>query len=119
MKSIDYTRKCGTCVHFERDGERRAGWCHKDAYNATVVHDPRHPYRVRSMSNSCRYYFDARPTNADRIRAMRDEELADFILKKAQSFTNSDFCIVECDRVCSCSECVVNWLQQHVEEETP
>lgn len=77
MRNIDYTGKCGTCIHFERNEGLRSGWCHKDPYDESVVHDLQHPYRARTMSNSCGKFFDGRSTNADRIRCMPDEELAE------------------------------------------
>ena len=77
--STDYTGKCGTCTHFERNGEYRHGWCHRFPYNKNVVCDPKHPYPQRAMSAKCAYHFDGRQTNADRIRAMTDEELAELL----------------------------------------
>ena len=49
-------------------------------------------------------------TNADRIRAMSDEELCDFLM-----------CDVICDQKMSpdctdCEKCVLDWLQQPAEE---
>ena len=48
-------------------------------------------------------------TNADRIRAMSDEELAEFI-------TNTDFCELTCglEHVCDgqCKIPVLNWLKR-------
>lgn len=86
----NYAGKCGTCVHFERYGERRVGWCHNYTYDESEVHDPKHPYPARSMSNKCRYYSNVRPTNADRIRAMSDEEMARTLL----FFRPSDVCFI-------------------------
>lgn len=77
MKKVDYTGKCGTCIHFERNKGLRSSWCHKNPYDDSVVHDPRHPYRAVMMSNSCSGFFDVRHTNADEIRYMSDEELAE------------------------------------------
>ena len=54
-------------------------------------------------------------TNADRIRAMTDEEIAEFIIWKAQTFGNSDYCIIECDNG-DCKECALDWLQQPAKE---
>ena len=80
MRKVDYAGKCGTCTHFEANGVRRSGWCHEAPYDDSIVHDPKHPYRARNKSDSCRFYFDMRDTNGDRIRAMSDEELANFFL---------------------------------------
>lgn len=51
-------------------------------------------------------------TNADRIRAMTDEELAEFI-------TNTDFCELLClvDSVCKdgrCDKKLLDWLREEV-----
>ena len=48
-------------------------------------------------------------TNADRIRRMSDEELAEFILHKI------DFCL---HRRCNgkCLSCFIEWLKKEVEE---
>lgn len=56
-------------------------------------------------------------TNADRIRAMSDEELAEFIPN--WSYTKACKCdeetFVGCDN--ECEKCVAEWLQQPVREE--
>ena len=55
-------------------------------------------------------------TNADRIRAMSDEELADFI-------NHHNICNIRTGYECKisycgiCSQCVLDWLRQPVEEE--
>lgn len=54
---------------------------------------------------------DAPMTNGDRIRAMSDEELCEFLM-----------CDVICDQKMSpdcedCEKCVMDWLQQPAEEE--
>ena len=54
-------------------------------------------------------------TNAEKIRAMTDEEMAEFIIWKAQTFGNSDYCIIECDNG-DCKECALDWLQQPAKE---
>lgn len=52
-------------------------------------------------------------TNADRIRAMSDEELCDLLMLVPE---------VPCEKIgypncsCKCKECVMNWLQQPAEE---
>lgn len=54
-------------------------------------------------------------TNADRIRAMSDDELADFI-------NNHNICNIRTSYDCKisycgvCSQCVLDWLQQPAEE---
>ena len=54
------------------------------------------------------------PTNADRIRAMSDEELEKLLIEF------SAFACIFPDKDCeevSCVECVTNWLHQPAEEE--
>ena len=51
MKTVDYNGKCGTCKMFERDGDRRSGWCHGNPYDVErVVCDLEHPFQVVTMS---------------------------------------------------------------------
>ena len=52
------------------------------------------------------------PSNADRIRAMSDEELAKFL-----DDSNSMGCVCPTkDCEATCIKCIVSWLQQPVEE---
>ena len=56
------------------------------------------------------------PTNADHIRSMTDEELAEFIPN--WSYTDACKCgehYVDCNN--ECEKCVAEWLQQPYEEE--
>ena len=57
-----------------------------------------------------------RRTNADRIRAMSDEKLAEFIT----SGVPKDACKGRCggDESFPCSECVLDWLKEEVEDAT-
>ena len=57
---------------------------------------------------------DNKPTNADRIRNMSDEELADVLfdscleVMELEECTNTDNCVV-------CKRCVLEWLQSEAE----
>ena len=57
-------------------------------------------------------------TNADRIRAMSDEELAEFISEQRMSFrcmlSKDDGCIIP---DMSCKECWLSWLKSPLEED--
>lgn len=56
-------------------------------------------------------------TNADRIRAMTDDELADAIDKVTNTGACNDFGITherECDS--NCAKCIKEWLKQPVKE---
>lgn len=55
-------------------------------------------------------------TNADRIRAMTDEELA--ALPKEWSGYSCVFMSRECGPENSCEKCLLEWLQQPAEGET-
>lgn len=77
-----YKRPCGDNPYF-LDGSDR------DKFNQKVLEPP--------------------PTNADRIRSMSDEELADFI--------QTPFCDLipgKCGG--ACHDCTLDWLQQPAEE---
>ena len=53
-------------------------------------------------------------TNADRIRSMSDEELAEHIWKKIGCPAGRNY--VTCGYAGSCKDCWVDWLQQPAEE---
>lgn len=54
------------------------------------------------------------PTNADRIRAMSDEELAMTMMCPNEN----GLAEIECDKSdsCNCYECLLKWLREEVEE---
>ena len=54
------------------------------------------------------------PTNADRIRAMRDEELAELIDRETDSCAPNG----DCEKMSrDCKACWLDWLQQPAGEE--
>lgn len=83
------------------------------------------------LDDCCPEFEAAVETNADRIRSMTDEELADFIEKVASLGTEYDSCCQnkkECGEMLDrdeqipdawCRQCRVAWLQQPVGEATP
>ena len=80
LKDIDLTNKCGSCCHFKTIEDTATGECLQNPYNDTVVHDPKHPHWIVQRSRSKCPLYNAKPqTNADRIRAMSDEELQFFL----------------------------------------
>lgn len=80
LKDIDLTNKCGSCDHFKQIADTATGECLQNPYNDTVVHDPKHPHWVVQRSRIKCPLYNAKPTtNADRIRAMSDEELAELL----------------------------------------
>ena len=57
-----------------------------------------------------------KPTNADRIRAMTDEELAEFLLNSCAESKCEDAPHTDMGSAC-CYICRLNWLRQPVKEE--
>ena len=60
------------------------------------------------------------PTNADRIRAMSDEELVNFLMRlmgHAQCFAEGIFPYHPCPQNHNCKQCGIDWLQQPCGEE--
>lgn len=61
---------------------------------------------------------DAKATNADRIRNMSDEELAEFLDIVGEDGISSQYADVPCDCCCEkteCSKCWKDWLQSEAE----
>lgn len=59
-------------------------------------------------------------TNADRIRAMSDEELVGFLMRlmgHEQCFAEGIFPYHPCPQSHNCKQCGIDWLQQPAEEE--
>lgn len=58
-------------------------------------------------------------TNAQKIRAMTDEELVNFLMRlmgHAQCFAEGIFPYHPCPQEQNCKQCGIDWLQQPVEE---
>lgn len=95
------TGKCKNCNNLKND------WCEK------VIDSP-DPDMVRE----CRYF--SQQTNADRIRAMSDEELALYL----QNWCTAAACkygdnYFACENFIAdgeCDKCVVDWLRQPVKD---
>lgn len=88
--------KCKNCNNYRND------WCEK------VIDSP-----DPDIKRDCQHFWEK--TNADRIRAMSDEELAKIL---------GDKCICppigECAKVSGdCEKCWFEWLQQPAEEDVP
>ena len=89
--------KCRNCNNLKHH------WCER------VVDSP-----DEDMVRDCQYFWQK--TNADRIRAMSDEELADYLYRDMIGFV----CEMKRERNESCSEygckdCMMEWLQQPAE----
>ena len=65
------------------------------------------------------------PTNADRIRAMSDEEIAEYVCRNSINTLCDIICGGECNAISTlkrsgdwaCKEIVMKWLQQPAEED--
>ena len=97
MKNI----KCRNCFFYRNE------WCEK------IVDSP-DPEKARD----CNYFREM--TNADRIRAMSDEELVSFLMRlmgHAQCFAEGIFPYHPCPQNYNCKQCGIDWLQQPAEED--
>lgn len=73
---------------------------------------------ISNYAEKCKDFKPKKQTNADRIRSMSDEELADFIREL------NEVCLagagkVDCSKNEECIDCkgvVLKWLQSEVEE---
>ena len=95
-------KKCNNLVN---------GWCEK------VIDSP-----YQDMQRDCRYFCEK--TNADKIRAMSDEEIAEFVCRNGINTLCDIICGGECNAIASfkksgdeaCKEIVMKWLKQSAEE---
>lgn len=71
-----------------------------------------HNSNSRDNEPCCR--CDNRNTNADRIRNMSDEELADTLFNSCLEVMHIDECPYA-DNVGVCKKCILNWLQSEAE----
>lgn len=75
-----------------------------------------HNSNSRDDESCCR--CDSKHTNADRIRKMSDEELAEFLDIVGEDGISSQYADVPCDCCCEkteCSKCWKDWLQSEAE----
>ena len=87
----------------ERDMNARIPYCKLD---------PADPYVQVMKCDSCKEYHSKwRPTNADKVRAMNDDELAEVI----SNLGDCDTCYLYhrgCSMNISCKDAVLEWLKQ-------
>lgn len=103
--------KCCNCKHLgwgeESPGKPFFGWCKK------VIDSP-----DQDIERECRGF--ERATNADRIRAMNDEQLANFLCE----FRSCDYELHPCNNCKGEPYCrtghngMIDWLQQPAGEDT-
>lgn len=79
-----------------------------DVYTCNCQHNS----NSRDNEPCCR--CDSRQTNADRIRNMSDEELADTLFDSCLEVMHIDECSYT-DNVGMCKKCILNWLQSEAE----
>lgn len=72
----------------------------------------KHNNNSRENEPCCR--CDSRQTNADRIRNMSDEELADTLFNRCLEVMHIDECPYA-DNVGMCKKCISEWLQSEAE----
>ena len=112
LRKINLENKCGSCDHYRQMGDTAHGECLKRPYGEDVVHNPNFPYAIVPRSRcKCIFYNALTPTNADRIRAMSDEELAVFFDERPLCPEPKEHC------PCNCAKCWIEWLKQPAEEE--
>lgn len=99
LESITYHDICDDCAH--------KGYCDMAQFGG---HNPR--------ITACSHFSKRKQTNADRIRSMSDEELADFINDAEYGFLDRPGMCDVCDhhRVKDCLACWLAWLKSPVEE---
>ena len=90
------------CIYFEKNGR-----CRKFSDDTAVSYCVMGPCPEQTLSN------------ADRIRAMSDEELAEMLFNYKECSKN---CIMNngkhCYQICEEKSVILKWLQQPVEEDT-
>ena len=103
--------KCKNCVHLRimhelsKGKEEKYTWCPVRCYRVDV-----------EIERDCDKYECM--TNADRIRNMTDEELAEWILEKDDNWENiCKQCKTDtyCEDDIDCKIAILNWLQKEVE----
>lgn len=85
-------------------------------YETSYTCNCKHNSNSRDNEPCCR--CDSRKTNADRIRNMLDEELAEFLDIVGEDGISSQYADVPCDCCCEkteCSKCWKEWLQSEAE----
>ena len=108
-------KNCNNLYNLSDDNDVIVGkWCPK-------VNDSPHV----EIERECEYY--KRMTQADRVRSMSDEELAELLYSIQNLEDKVKFCKnkIECDNILDsgkeildnmCKQCLVDWLQSEVEE---
>ena len=100
--------------------EQAAVWFEKRAKN-TPMPGAREMFKIAAATLREKVERDARPqTNADRIRAMSDEELARWISDMWHGFVSKPWCDFRCQNCREgddyrCEKCALEWNKQPAE----
>ena len=122
-RQIQFTKTCSDCIHESACRIWTDGRFISDA-SASVC--PNHETVKESGAYLCGVLDERkrRQTNADRIRAMSDEEITEFVCRNGINTLCDIICGGECNAIASfkksgdeaCKEIVMKWLQQPAEE---
>ena len=122
-KQKQQTKTCSDCIHESACRIWTDGRFISDT-SASVC--PNHETVKESSAYLCGVLDERKrkQTNADKIRAMSDEELAEFVLRNGINTLCDIICGGECNAIASfkksgdgaCKEIAMNWLEQPSEE---
>ena len=111
------TKTCADCIH----ESACRGWTDgRYISDAAASQCPNHETVKESGAYLCGVLDERKrkQTNADRIRAMSDEELAkwiDWLFGRCEWCDTDKMATDDCNDV-ECTSCILEWLQQPVEE---
>ena len=118
-RQIQFTKTCSDCIHESACRIWTDGRFISDA-SASVC--PNHETVKESGAYLCGVLDERkrRQTNADRIRAMSDEEITEFVCRNGINTLCDIICGGECNAIASfkksgdeaCKQIVMKWLQQ-------
>lgn len=104
------------CLHYDCSNRNSFGYC-----KTTVCineHYQREQWGLPSTLNKSESVVIKQQTNADRIRAMTDEELANLINRIEPKFCHDGWdYMIGCDEDKDCVMCWLDWLRQEVDDE--
>ena len=97
-EKVKYGDICDNCLH--------ETYCNTARFKPIGGHN--------SHTTACSQFIARHQTNADRIRAMTDEELAVWLSDMHDSVTCPNNGAIDCNP--SCKRCWLNWLKQEVDD---
>lgn len=124
----NYMPSCRSCNHYKAtldvEGFRKyLSGIHKRLMRDSVAYQVAERFGiVKHMSDDVKFFFEEyggyKMTNADRIRSMTDEELADLldnIESNGISAVNNDYLFDCCNEKANCDKCYLEWLRSESE----